>query len=81
MLRKISDGPPKHISAIIASRSFLVHIRVARGRTFRSIIDTKTEGEEGCRLLVSMQHGGDEIRRYLDVDTYRPVGNSQQRGE
>lgn len=33
--------PLTHISAIIVARSFLVQIRVARGQTFKSVIDTR----------------------------------------
>ena len=58
-----------------------MHIRVARGRTFRSIIEMGVEGEGMPPFRVSIQHGDDVVRRYLDVGTYRPTGNLQQRGE
>lgn len=38
---KILDDSLTHISAIIVERSFLVQIRVARGQTFKSVIDTR----------------------------------------
>lgn len=72
-----------HLSAIIAGRTFLVGIRVAREGTFRSIIDTRGAEDVPPSLLDAMR-GGDvgEIRIYVDisvgVEVRTPASNLQQ---
>lgn len=57
--------PLTHISAIIVERSFLVQIRVARGKTFRCVYNTIDTGD-GMPLLPFSMRGS---KGYVDIST------------
>lgn len=55
--------PLTHVNAIIVAQSFLVQIRVARGQTFKSVIDTR-EVEHRLLLFTMEERGDTSISRF-----------------